>query len=97
MNTWHFPNNAFVLEYIDRPATVEMFYEDVIMAMHYYSIPMFPEFSSDKFSQCIVDRGYRHFVKNNPFLSWRKLSTEEQKYGGVNAQNQKYGNDNSKP
>lgn len=90
MNAWHFPNNVFILEYIDRPPTVEMFYEDVIMAMVYYSIPMLPEFSSDKFSQFILDRGYRHFVKNNPHVQWKDLSTEEQKYGGVNAQNQKF-------
>lgn len=88
-NTGPFPNNAFIFEYIDRPAKVEMFYEDVILAMNYFSMPMLPEFSSDKFSQFIIDRGYRHFVKNNPFVLWKDLSTEEQKYGGVNAQNGK--------
>lgn len=88
-NTAHYPNNGFILEYIDRPPKVEDFYEDVILAMNYFSSPMLPEFSSDKFSQFIIDRGYRHFVKNNPFVLWRELSTEEQKYGGVNAQNGK--------
>lgn len=88
-NTGPFPNNAFILEYIDRPPKVEDFYEDIILAMNYFSMPMLPEFSSDKFSQFIIDRGYRHFVKNNPFVQWKDLSTEEQKYGGVNAQNGK--------
>jgi len=88
-NTGPFPNNAYILEYIERPGKVELFYEDVIMAMVYFSMPMLPEFSSDKFSQFIIDRGYRHFVKNNPFVRWDELSKEEQKYGGVNAQNGK--------
>lgn len=88
-NSGPFPNNSFIVEYIDRPPKVELFYEDVIMVMVYFSMPMLPEFSSDKFSQFIVDRGYRHFVKNNPFVLWKDLSAEEQKYGGVNAQNGK--------
>ncbi|WP_395073889.1 hypothetical protein [Flavobacterium sp.] len=88
-NTIGLPNNTYILEYIDRPARVEDFYEDVILVMNYFSMPMLPEFSSDKFSQFILDRGYRHFVKNNPFVLWKDLSTEEQKYGGVNAQNGK--------
>ena len=57
--------------------------------MVYYSLPMLPEFSSDKFSQFILDRGYRHFVRNNPFVPWHELSKEEQRCGGVNAQNGK--------
>ena len=89
MNTIDLPNNAFILEYIARPAKVEDFYEDVILALNYFSMPMLPEFSSDKFSQFILDRGYRHFVKNNPFVKWSELSKEEQRCGGVNAQNGK--------
>lgn len=89
MNTIGLPNNAYVLEYIDRPQIIETFYEDVILALNYFSMPMLPEFSSDKFSQFIIDRGYRHFVKNNPFVKWNDLSKEEQRCGGVNAQNGK--------
>ena len=84
-----YPNHSYILEYIDRPPIIETFYEDVIMAMVYYSLPMLPEFSSDKFSQFILDRGYRHFVRNNPFVPWHELSKEEQRCGGVNAQNGK--------
>jgi hypothetical protein len=89
MSSLGYPNNSYILEYIDRPPVIETFYEDVIMAMVYYSMPMLPEFSSDKFSQFILDRGYRHFVRNNPFVSWNELSKEEQRCGGVNAQNGK--------
>lgn len=87
MNTLGFPNNAFILEYIDRPPKIEMFYEDVIMAMVYFSVPILPEMSSDKFSQYLVDKGFRHFVLNNPFKKWKELTPEEKRVGGVNAQN----------
>jgi hypothetical protein len=68
-------NDAFILEYIDRPATVELFFEDVLMAMLYFSMPMLCElserFCDDK------DRGYRHFSLNNPFKTWLELSPTE--------------------
>lgn len=90
MNTIGIPNNAFIMEYIARPKKIEMFYEDVIMAMCFFSVPILPELSSERFSHTLIDRGYRHFVKNNPFKKWHELSAEEKKCGGVNAQNPKF-------
>lgn len=90
MNTLGLPNNAFIMEYIDRPKKIEMFYEDVIMAMHFFSVPILPELSSERFSHFLIERGYRHYVKNNPFKPWNKLSPEEKKCGGINAQNVKF-------
>src|SRR5690606_2533158 len=86
-----FPNNAFILEYIDRPNKVELFYEDVIMAMVYFSIPILPELSSEKFLQCLVDRKYRHFILNNPFKKWKDLSESEKDWGGIPPQDTKVG------
>lgn len=90
-NTGPFPNNAYILEYIDRPLKVEHFYEDVIMAHVYFGMPFLAELSSEKFSQYILDRGYRHFSKNNPFKRWDELGPAEQEYGGVPAQDAKTG------
>ena len=90
-NTGPFPNDAFILEYIDKPAKIELFYEDVIMAMVYLSMPILPELSSEKFSQYLVDRKYRHFVKNNPFKKWIDLSDSEKTFGGVPPQDAKIG------
>jgi len=90
-NTAGFINNSFILEYIDRPQKVEHFYEDVIMAMVYFSMPILPELSSEKFSQYIVDRKYRHFVLNNPFKRWSELSYTEKEFGGIPAQDTKVG------
>lgn len=90
-NTGPFPNDTYILEYIDRPAKVELFYEDVIMAMVYLSMPILPELSSEKFSQYLVDRKYRHFVLNNPFKLWSDLSETEKEFGGVPPQDAKIG------
>lgn len=90
-NTGPFPNDTFILEYIDRPKKIELFYEDVIMAMVYLSMPILPELSSEKFSQFLVDRKYRHFVLDNPFKFWKDLSDTEKLYGGVPPQDSKIG------
>ncbi len=87
----YFPNNIFIVEYIDRPSKVELFFEDVIMVHVYYSMPFLPELSNEKFLQYVKDRGYRHFVLNNPFKKWKDLSPTEQEYGGVPPQDAKIG------
>ncbi len=90
-NTSHLPNEAFIVEYIDRPPKVELFYEDVLMCHVYFSMPFLPELSSEKFSTFFVDRKYRHFVLNNPFKKWDELSDTEKTYGGVPPQDAKIG------
>lgn len=87
----YFPNYAFIVEYIDRAKKVELFFEDVIMVHVYYSMPFLPELSNEKFLQYIKDRGYRHFVLNNPFKKWKELSATEQEFGGVPPQDGKIG------
>lgn len=90
LNTLGFPNDNFIMEYIARPKKIEIFYEDVILAMCFFSIPILPELSSERFSHTLIERGYRWFVKNNPYKKWHELSAEERKCGGVNAQNSKF-------
>lgn len=90
-NTGPFPNEAFILEYIDRPLKVEYFYEDVIMAMVYYSMPMLAELSNEQFLQTVKDRGYRHFSLNNPFKQWSDLTPTEKEFGGMPPQDAKIG------
>jgi hypothetical protein len=90
-NTSALPNEAFILEYIDRPATVELFFEDVLMAMVYFSMPMLAELSNEKFLTMIKDRGFRHFSMNNPFKTWAELSDTEKEYGGIPPQDAKVG------
>lgn len=90
-NTSALPNEAFILEYIDRPSKVELFFEDVLMVMIYYSMPMLAELSNEKFLTMIKNRGYRHFSMNNPFKTWTELSDTEKEYGGIPPQDAKVG------
>lgn len=90
-NTGPFPNDACVLEYIDRPDTIKHFYEDVIMCAVFFSVPFLPELSIGRFSTYIYDRGYRNFALNNPFKHWDELNPEEKEFGGVPPQDAKIG------
>ncbi|MBC7845560.1 MAG: hypothetical protein H7Y10_03610 [Flavobacterium sp.] len=90
-NTSSLPNEAFIVEYIDRPATVELFFEDMLMMMVYFSMPMLCELSNEKFLTMIKNRGYRHFSMNNPFKNWAELSDTEKEYGGIPPQDAKVG------
>lgn len=90
-NAAGFPNEAFILEYIDKAATIELFCEDVIMCMVYFSVPMLAELSNEKFLTIVKERGYRHFSLNNPFKTWDKLSATEKEFGGMPPQDAKIG------
>jgi hypothetical protein len=91
LNTSKLPNNAFIVEYIDRPATVELFFEDMLMMMVYYSMPMLCELSNEKFLTMIKNRGYRHYSMNNPFKNWIDLNPTEKEFGGIPPQDAKVG------
>jgi len=88
-NTSTLPNDQFILEYIARAKKVTIFFEEVLMAMVYYSIPMLSELSNEAFLQYVVDRGYRHYSLNNPFKPYLALSHTEKKLGGAPPQNAK--------
>lgn len=90
-HTSSLPKEAFIVEYIDRPATVELFFEDMLMMMVYYSMPMLCELSNEKFLTMIKARGYRHFSMNNPFKTWAEMSDTEKEYGGIPPQDAKVG------
>ena len=86
------PNNAQIVEYIDRPKKVEIFFEDALMVAIYYSLPMNIELSNERFLHKLKDWGFRHFVMNNPFKkSWNELSPQEKETGGSPQQDAKIG------
>ena len=45
-------SNMFFLEYIARPQTAEIFFEDVLMALHFYGMPILAE--NNKPRLCII-------------------------------------------
>jgi hypothetical protein len=77
------PPNHFFLEYIARPQTAEMFFEDVLMACVFYSMPILAENNKPRLLYHFKRRGYRGFSMNRPDKLWNKLSITEREIGGI--------------
>jgi len=77
------PANAFFLEYIARPQTAEMFFEDVLMALVFYGMPLLAENNKPRLLYYLRRRGYRGFSMNRPDKVWNKLSVAEKEVGGI--------------
>ena len=77
------PANAFFLEYLARPQTAEMFFEDVLMALVFYGMPILAENNKPRLLYYLRRRGYRGFSMNRPDKIWNKLSTAEKEIGGI--------------
>lgn len=77
------PTDQFFLEYISRPPTAEIFFEDLLMAMVYYGMPVLAENNKIRFLHHIKNRGYRRFSMNRPDKRWSNLSKTEREVGGI--------------
>ena len=77
------PPNQFFLEYIARPATAEMFFEDVLMALVFYGMPILAENNKPRLLYYLRRRGYRGYSMNRPDKIWNKLSVAEKEVGGI--------------
>ena len=77
------PPNQFFLEYIARPQTAEMFFEDVLMACVFYGMPLLAENNKPRLLYYFRRRGYRGFSMNRPDKVWYKLSVAEKEIGGI--------------
>ena len=77
------PPTQFFLEYIARPQTAEIFFEDVLMALIFYGMPMLAENNKPRLLYHLRRRGYRGFSMNRPDKLWNKLSTAEKEIGGI--------------
>ncbi|MBW1886730.1 MAG: hypothetical protein JRI52_00065, partial [Deltaproteobacteria bacterium] len=77
------PPNQFFLEYISRPQTAEIFFEDILMAMVFYGMPILAENNKPRFLYYLRRRGYRGFSINRPDKVWNKLSVTEKEIGGI--------------
>ncbi len=77
------PVNEFFLEYVARPQTAEMFFEDVLMALVFYGMPVLAENNKPRLLYHLKNRGYRAFSMNRPDKHYSALSKTERELGGV--------------
>ena len=77
------PSNEFFLEYIARPQTAEIFYEEVLMACVFYGMPILIENNKPRLLYHFKNRGYRGFSLNRPDKLYNKLSKTERELGGI--------------
>jgi len=77
------PSNEFFLEYVARPQTAEIFYEEVLMACVFYGMPILIENNKPRLLYHFKNRGYRGFCMNRPDKTYTKLSKTERELGGI--------------
>ena len=77
------PSNHFFLEYIARPQTAEIFFEEVLMACVFFGMPILCENNKPRLLYHLKNRGYRGFSLNRPDKAYSKLSKTEKELGGI--------------
>ncbi len=77
------PVNEFFLEYVARPQTAEIFFEEVLMACVFYGMPVLAENNKPRLLYHFKNRGYRAFSTNRPDKPMANLSKTERELGGI--------------
>lgn len=77
------PSNHFFLEYVARPKTAEMFFEDVLMACVFYGMPILAENNKPRLLYHFKNRGYRNFSITRFDKAGTRLSPTEKELGGM--------------
>jgi hypothetical protein len=77
------PSNEFFLQYVARPQTAEIFFEEVLMALVFYGMPILCENNKPRLLYHLKNRGYRGYSMNRPDKQFNKLSKTEKELGGI--------------
>ena len=83
------PPNLFFLEYIARPQTADIFFEDVLMALVFYGMPILAENNKPRLLYYMKRRGYRGYSINIGYVETQKHSLLHE-YAGVVEDIEKY-------
>lgn len=82
-NLGDLPNNQFFLEYIARPKDADTFFEDILMACIFYSMPVLVENNKKMLLKHFKVRGYRGFCLSRFDKESNRLSVDEKELGGI--------------
>ena len=77
------PPNAVFLRYNARPQTSETFFEDILMALVFYGMPILAENNKPRLLYYLKKRGYRGYSMNPPHKTKEKMSQFEREVGGI--------------
>jgi hypothetical protein len=77
------PKNQFFMLYNNRPQSLDIFFEDAIMCMVYYSMSAAIERNVDELLKVMHRRGFTAYAMRDP--DKMKLTLDEAMYGGFNA------------
>jgi len=76
-------SNYFFLEYVARPETAEMFFEDCLMSCVFYGMPALVENNKARLLYHFKNRGYRGFCLSRFDKPSNRLSPTEKEIGGI--------------
>lgn len=74
-------SNTFVAEYINRPAKVDIFYEDILMAAHFFGCDVLFENQKIGISHYFDRRGFEKYLMKRPDNTKTKYSQDQQTPG----------------
>lgn len=77
------PSHSFFLIYKERPDKRDDFFDDVIMACQFFSISVLVESNKSRLLEYMWEKGYSGYSLRRQDKPWRKLTEQEQKWGGM--------------
>jgi hypothetical protein len=82
-NLANVPSNQFFLEYITRPKEADIFFEDVLMACVFYSMPILVENNKKMLLKFFKTNGFRGYSITRFDKEMNRLSQDEKELGGM--------------
>lgn len=77
------PSNFFFCEYVARPPSADIFFEDVLMCIVFYGMPILVESNKPRLLYHLKNRGYRNFSLTRFDKPSNRLSPTEKSLGGL--------------